>query len=166
MNKSYFGIALLVVAVFTLGFAGYVSAQSQWPPDPDVPAGGGWGMMGGRFGWMGNFDQQGPMHEAMVSALAEALDIDPEEIEQRHAAGEHIWEIASEEGLSDEEIRELMESVHDSVLEEAVANGWLTADQAEWMQGHMNWMWSGDGDFYNNGGHCGGMGRYYNSNGW
>ena len=117
-------------------------------------------MMHGGFGWMGHVGQEGPMHEAMVSALAEALNIDPEVIEERHDAGEHIWEIAAEEGLSDKEIRTLMESVHDSALEEAVANGLLTPEQADWMGEHMQGMWSGESNGY--GGHCGGMGKYNN----
>lgn len=157
MNKIFIGIALLGIAVLTLGTAGFVYAQTQTPPEPSYPYGHGMGMMRGGFGWMGNPDQEGPMHEAMVAVLAEALDLEPGVIEERHEAGESIWDIAAEEGMSDEEIRTLMESVHDSALEEAIAGGQLTPEQAEWMEEHMQWMGSGEGEYNGYGGHCGGM---------
>lgn len=166
MRKSLIGIALLTVAVLAFSVVGYVRAQPQWPPDPDSPYSRGWGMMYGGFGWMGNFDREGPIHDAMVSALAEALNIDPDKIEERHDSGEHLWEIALEEGMSKEEIQDLMQTVHESSLEEAVAEGWLTQEQADWMQEHMQWMWSGEGELNHYGSHCGGIGRYYEGTGW
>jgi hypothetical protein len=43
-----------------------------------------------------------------------------------------------------------MFSAHETVLENAVSDGWLTQEQADWMNEHMNQMWDGE---YN---HCGG----------
>ena len=43
-------------------------------------------------------------------------------------------------------------------LEDAVANGLMTEEQAEWMDGHMEQMWSGDYEDGGFGGHCGGGG--------
>ena len=100
------------------------------------------------MGWNG---EEGPMHEAMIDALAESLDLSPEKIESRHDASESLWEIAEAEGLSDEEIRELMFSSHDAALEDAEVDGWLTPEQADWMDKHMNQMWNGDYD------HCAGV---------
>lgn len=99
------------------------------------------------MGWGGNF---GPMHETMLNTLADALDLTPEELEARHDAGETFWEIAEAEGLSAEEIQELMFSAHDVALEDAVANGWLTEEQAEWMDSHMQQQ------MLEGGSHCGG----------
>jgi hypothetical protein len=111
--------------------------------------GDGYGMMGsGLMSWNG---EEGPMHEAMLDALAAGLDMSPEEIETRHDADESHWEIAEAEGLSDEEIRDLMFSSHDAALEDAEVDDWLTPEQAEWMNDHMNQMWDGDYD------HCGGL---------
>ena len=52
---------------------------------------------------------------------------------------------------------------HDIALEDAVANGQLTEGQAEWMDAHMDQMWSGE--YINNSfiGHCGGGGWHTNS---
>lgn len=152
---------ITLAALATAGFvwAGTAFAQSQYPPSPDYPYGRmgglyhGYGMMGGYGMWgTGNY---GPMHEYMVAALAEALNLTPEEIQARIEEGETPWQIAQAQGLSDEQIQELMENAHDKALVEAVEAGLLTEDQAEWMDQHMESMWSGD---FNGFGGC--HGRY------
>jgi len=45
MKKIIIGIAVLSVAILTLGVAGFAFAQNQTPPTPDYPEGPG--MMGG-----------------------------------------------------------------------------------------------------------------------
>jgi hypothetical protein len=62
-----------------------------------------------------------------------------------------VWEIAEAEGLGDDEIRKLMCSSHDAALDDAILEGLLTPEQAEWMNEHMNQM--RDGDYS----HCGRM---------
>jgi len=165
MKKNFILIAVLSLAVITLSLVGYAFAQGQPPPPREYPTGPdmmneyggydyetmsyGYGIMGsGIMGWNG---EEGPMHEAMIDALAASLDLSPEEIESRHDAGESLWEIAEAEGLSDKEIRELMFSSHDAALEDAEVDGWLTPEQADWMDKHMNQMWNGDYD------HCAGV---------
>jgi len=159
MRKIWIGIAIFGIAVLALGAAGFAYAQSRTPSTSDYPhgpwmmgeyGGHGRGMMG--FGHMELDGEYGPMHEVMVEKLAEALNLSPDEIESRHDAGETFWEIAAAEGLSDEETQELMLSAHDAALEQAVASGSLTEEQAEWMDGHMEGMWDGD---YGPGSHCG-----------
>jgi Spy/CpxP family protein refolding chaperone len=158
MNKNFIVIAALILAVLTLSLAGYAYAQGQPPPPSDYHygpdmmdgySGHDYGMMGYGYGMMGWDGEEGPMHESMIDSLAESLDLSPQEIEARHDAGESLWEIAEAEGLSDEEIRELMFSSHDAALENAEINDWLTPEQSDWMNEHMNQMWDGDYD------HCG-----------
>ena len=160
MNKKYIVIGVLSLAVLSLSLAGMAFAQGQPPPSSEYPYGpdmmDGYGghdyeMMGYGFGMMGWEGEEGPMHESMIDSLAESLVLSPQEIEARHDAGESLWEIAEAEGLSDEGIRELMFSSHDATLENAEINGWLTPEQADWMNEHMNQMWDGDYD------HCGGV---------
>jgi hypothetical protein len=160
MKKTLLIVAVLSITVLTLGLAGYAYAQDQTPENlynhgmmgdyAENGPGYGRGMMGGYggHGMMGWNSEEGPMHDAMVAAVAEALGLTPEEIEARHDAGETIWKIAESEGLSAKEIQDLMLSTHDGALEDAVANGWLTQEQAEWMDIHMEEMWDG-------GSHCG-----------
>jgi hypothetical protein len=159
MKKMLLVFAGFVVAVSVFSVAGFAFAQSQTPPFPEYPYGPGMmneydgygpgsdhGMMGGYgMGWNG---EEGPMHEAMVEVVAEGLGLTPEEIEARHDAGETILEIAEAEGFSAEEIQDLISSAHDVALEDAVANGLLTQEQADWMDSHMDGMWLG-------GNHCG-----------
>lgn len=174
MKKVLIGFTVLSIVAVTLGFAGYVYAQAQTPPTPDYPYGSGMmggygykmmgyghGMMGyGMIGWDG---EEGPMHEAMVEVLSEALGLPAEAVEARHDAGETLWQIAEAEGLNAEEIRELMFTAHDAALKEVVEDGWLTPEQAEWMDEHMEQMWDGD---YS---HCGGgngTGSGWHGMGW
>ena len=168
MNKNFIVIGALSLFVLTLGLAGYAYAQDQPPQPGDYPYGtdmmneyGGhdYGMMGSGFGMMasgmmgsgmmGWEGEEGLMHESMIDSLAESLDLSPQEIEARHDAGESLWEIAEAEGLSDEEISVLMFSAHDVTLADAINDGLLTQDQADWMSDHMNQM--SDGEFGN---HC------------
>jgi len=164
MKNIFLVVSGFVVAALVFGVAGFAYAQSQTPATPDYPYGpgmmaendgygpgfgrgmmggyGGHGMMGG-YGMMDWNGEEGPMHEAMVTAVAEALGLTPDEIEARHDAGETLWQIAEAEGLSAEEIQDLMLSAHDAALEDAVVNGWLTQEQADWMDSHMEGMWEG-----------------------
>jgi hypothetical protein len=181
MKKILIGMVILVVSIFALGIAGFAYANNPTPPAPEHPYGPGMmgdyggegynrGMMGGNgenfsYGMMGWNGEYGTMHDAMVVALAEALGLTQEEVEARQDTGETLWQIAAAEGLTDEEIRDVMLSAHDLALEDVVTKGLLTEEQAEWMDAHMEQMWSGD---YENGGfsgHCGG-GRYSNNSRW
>ena len=178
MKKILLVVGVVSIAVLALGFVGYAYAQNQTPPGLDYPHGPGMmgdfdgydhGMMGdhGRgygHGMMTGLNgEHGPMHETMVTALADALDLPADEIEARHDAGETMWEIAETEGLSAEETQELMSSAHNNALEDAVANGLMTEEQAEWMDDHMDQMWNGDYQEGAFGNHCGGGGMYNNS---
>ena len=92
---------------------------------------GGYGMMSGGYG---------PMHEYMVPAFADALGITPEELQSRLDDGETMWDVARAQGLSDEEVYEVMEAAHSKALEQAVEAGVLTQEQADWMDEHMDQM--------------------------
>ena len=181
MKKILLVAVGFLIAVVVFGVAGFAYAQSQTPPTPEYPYGPGMmggeygrgyghGMMGGYgmpalrgvegMGWDGEY---GPMHETMIAALADVLDLTPEELEARHDAGETMWQIAESEGLSVEEIQDLMLSAHDKALDDAVANDQLTEEQAEWMDAHMEQMESGMFGNSGFGGHCGGGGWNANS---
>jgi hypothetical protein len=164
MKKTIFTVALLAVAVLAFGVVGFAYAQDPQPPAPEYPYAPGH-MRGFGHGMMGYY-QEGPMHETMVEALAKELGLTVEEIEERHDAGEMLWEIAEAEGLSAEAVSELMNEAHNAALEQAVAKGLLSPEQAEWMQGRMQGVWSANGEYGGFGGHCGGRGRFNRSPGW
>lgn len=83
----------------------------------------GRGMMGGYgYGMMGDeYDTE--MFDFMVNGLADVLNLSPEEINERIQAGETPWQIAQAEGLSDDQIQELMQDTHEQALQAAVEAG-------------------------------------------
>ena len=78
----------------------------------------------------------------MEEALAEKLGLSEAEIEEKLATGETMWSIAQAQGLTDEQITELMQSARDEALKAAVAAGAITQEQADWMSQRMQQMHS------------------------
>lgn len=153
MKTKMFVIAAVLALVAILGVSGYAFAQTSTPPNgyPGMMGGrggmmdGNGGMMGGNGGMMAGYGSHGPMHEYMVQALAEKLGLSVEDLQARIDAGETMWGIAQAGGLSDAEIAILMQQAHDQALEAAVAAGAITQQQADWMDSHMDQMFSNGG---------------------
>lgn len=143
-----FMIAGVVVGLFVLvlGATGLAYAQTQNPPADDAPY--AYGMMGGS-GFRGGFGggmmgygaySEGPMHEYMVAALADAFGLTTDELEARHDAGETLWELAQEQGMTAEEFQARMAEARSTAIDQALGDGVLTKEQAEWMEIHMAQM--------------------------
>jgi hypothetical protein len=140
------GIAVTVFAVAALSIAGFAYAQTTTPRYPGNMGGAGM-MQGGGMGsyapgMMGRWDGEayGPLHTQMVGAFAEALGLTPEELEAKLAAGETMYTIAQAQGLSDEEFTTLMVEARSKALAQAVTDGAITQEQAEWMNQRMQQM--------------------------
>lgn len=120
------------------------------------------GMMGGRGnenGWGKSFGNgmmngrglgvdrgEGLMHDTMISAFAESVDLTVDEVETRLANGESLKEIAIAQGITNEELPDLITNVRKAALDAAVADGTLTQAQADVMLEHMdNYMAPGFG---------------------
>src|SRR3990172_3716598 len=152
MKKIFVIGAAIGAVVIALGAAGLVYAQTQTPPSPNSPYGGfgpgfgggmhGPGMMGGGFRCQAAAGGYGPLHEYMINALAEALGLDAGDLEERLATGETLFEVAEAEGYTAEQFRELMIEARATALSQAVADGVVTQEQADWMQSRMNQMWA------------------------
>ena len=167
-NKSLV-VVLLLVVLAALSLVGVVAAQDDTPAAPDGSYGGcgyedclhndgqgyGNGYGHGR-GMVGGLDN-GWMHEFMVAAFADVLDLDQAEIEAQIEAGFHMWDIAADSDLSDEEFQRLMTDAREQALERAVEEGLIDAEWAAWMLERMGGMHSG-GYGYGKGG-CSGGGR-------
>ena len=158
----------VVLTLAILGVAGFALAQTPTPSAPDGAYGPG--MMGGRGGMMRGFGGMmggqrgeggyGPMHEYMEKAMAEALDMTEEELEEQLAAGKTMWQVAEEKGLTWEEFTKVMTEARTAALKQMVEDGVITQEQAEWMSSHMQGMWGRGGR-----GGCPGMGGGY-APGW
>jgi hypothetical protein len=96
---------------------------------------GAWG--GGMMG-SGSY---GPMHEYMINALAEGLNLTPANLQAQITAGKTPYQIAQDKGLSDDQIKELFLKAHDEALDAAVKAGLLTQEQADWMDQRMEQRW-------------------------
>lgn len=102
----------------------------------------------------GRRQQMGALHDYMEAAIAAEFGLTEEELEQRHAAGETLMDLASEQGLTVEDFTVKMTAARTSALEQAVADGVITQEQADWMKKHMgpNGMMGGFGRGGCNGG--------------
>lgn len=156
MRKTLLIAAILVAVLAAAGAVGY--AYAQRPTPPSTPYGFGPGMMAGRggqghmyggrgAGMMGAYaDGQGPLHKYMVNAFAKALDMTPEDLDARLSAGETMWQVAQAQGLTDEQITDLMITTRAEALQQAVADGVLSQEQADWMSQRMQQGQFGNGN--------------------
>jgi hypothetical protein len=147
------------------------------------------GMMGGRGGMMGGYTQNGAgsewmnamhawmnasggMHTFIWDALAEQLGLNSDELTAEVNSGKTIAQIADEKGVDRTDLIAALESAHQDALAQAVADGYLTQEQADaslaQMSGRYEWMIDNAGAGYGMMGRRGGMmgyGRYQNSDG-
>lgn len=159
MGKIFVGVLIgaALVAVI-LGGYGLVNAQSQVPQFQQ--GGPGYGMMGGGYGRMGGANgmmgggygmmgqgyangQTGPMHDLMIAAWADKLGLSVDDLNQRLTDGETMYDIAISTGLTAEEFQAASVEIHATVLDEAVAQGLITQEQADWMKSRAGRMGAG-----------------------
>jgi hypothetical protein len=118
--KKIIVTSLLVVVALAVFSTGAVFAQGYQPPtQPRGPM-----MAGG----------EGPMHDYMVKALAEALGMDAAKLESRLDGGETVYQIALAQGIAAEDIPALLTAAHDKALDSAVTAGVISQQQADWMK--------------------------------
>jgi hypothetical protein len=145
MNKFVLGIVVVAVIAVALGTAGFVYAQAPAPATPVPGTGYGPGMNQGRAAWAGqnnrgrgmaagnNADVEGPLHDYMMTAFSDKLGIPAADLEARVDKGESMAQIASSKGLTSDQFFTLMKDAHTQAIGQAVKDGKLTQDQADWM---------------------------------
>jgi len=143
MKKVLIIGAITAILVAILGVSGYAYAQAENPTNPICPFDGqclgnnehrGPGMMGNY--WNGDLDvdgEYGPLHEYMINAQAKTFGLTPEELLAYHQDGKTLSELAAGQGLTVEEFRSAMIEARTTALEQAVADGVITQEQADWM---------------------------------
>lgn len=123
---------VLVLAVVLAALAAAAPAYAQGSESPAV------------F-WGGPADGSGPLHGYLVDAFAEALELTAEELESRISAGETLAAIAADQGVAAEDLSALWLEARQSALDAAVADGVITAEQADWMLTRMQYGMHGLG---------------------
>ncbi len=131
MKKVLLVVAVLAVAVVIFG-AGFVFAQFQPVSAQALPA---YAM--GRGGGMHGYGGYGLLRDYVEKALAEKLGLTEAQIEEQRAAGKSMYQIALDAGIVEADIPALMEAVHKSAFDKAVAAGVLTQEQADAMLAQM-----------------------------
>lgn len=132
MKKALLVVAVLAVAVVIFG-AGFVFAQFQPVAAQALPA----YMMGRGGGGMHGHGGYGPVHDYVEQALAEKLGLTEAQIEEQLAAGKTMYQIAVDGGTAEADVPALLESVHKTAFDKAVADGVLTQTQADAMLARM-----------------------------
>lgn len=122
-------VALVTVLGLVLG--GMAFAQTETPADETTPAtpgrllwGNGMDCLGGRS-W-GNFD-----------AMAEALNLTPTQLFEKLHDGQTLADIAKEQGVDLTKVQEAANAERVQAMKEAIAqaveDGKITQDQADWL---------------------------------
>lgn len=160
MTKLMKTLMIVALVAIALGAVGVAYAQSNLP---QPGTGTGYGMMGGR-GRMAATDRglyQDILHDYMVTAWAEQLGLSVEDVQSRLDQGETMSQIALAQGKTFEEFRTLMVTVRSQAIEQALADGKITQEQADWMKQRGAGMMGGQG-VSGRGARGTGQGRYAN----
>ena len=126
---------LAIVAVIGIALASTSSVFAQTTSNGGSTGSFGGGAMGNgrRGGSQGNqtyAPQDGIVHDALISAFADALGLTVDELNTRLADGETMSEIALSTGMTYDEFRVLLNEIHELVIDQAVMDGIMTQTQA------------------------------------
>ncbi len=142
MKKLLLILVGFALAVGVLGVAGYAYAQTQPPSDPWSPDSSGMGGRGGREAGQRNpgmsaGGDMGLLEDYMHPAIAETFGLTVEALETMHAEGVTLWQYAEEQDLTSEEFNALMQTTSATAINNAVADGAITQEQADFMLERM-----------------------------
>ncbi|MCE1253073.1 MAG: hypothetical protein LWX83_05930 [Anaerolineae bacterium] len=144
MKRIFLAIVLIgSVAAALAASPNYVYAQTP-TPTATVSAcayGTGWGM--GSGGMMGSTNTGGFLHDEMLAAFAGKLDLTVEALQARLDQGATISQIACEKGMTLEQFVSLMNEARTQALKQAVNNGKISQQQADWMSQRGGGMMGG-----------------------
>jgi hypothetical protein len=139
MKKTILIVALVVLALGAVG-VGVVLAQGggQLP-----------------YGWMTNMmggNGYGSMHNYVEQAMAAKLGITEEEVE-KELVTKPMYQIALDHGIQQADLATFLNEVHKDAFAQAVKDGLMTQQQADWMLQHMQNRFDGNGGcpMWNNG---------------
>lgn len=164
--NTFLKIAGVVAAfVAVVAFAGVATTYAQGPGQPDdvTPRGGYQGQNDANPGVGLMAVDEATMH----AAIADALGLSLEDFEAAIAEGKTPFILAQELNIDFAEVTAAMDAVHADALDQAVADGLITQEQADWILSHRGGQ-NGQGNNLNRGlnnSPMGGMGRGAGGNG-
>jgi hypothetical protein len=144
MKKKWLITFVLLVALSALSVIG-ASAADETTTDPTYPC-TGYGTVGGRMrGGMSSTRGTGLLHDYVVSAAAESLDLTEAEVEDALLTGSTLCQLALDNGIASEDLPTFLQDVHETALDQAVIDGVITEAQAELMKERMLLRGTGSG---------------------
>jgi hypothetical protein len=138
MNK-YVKLVGIVAVVAALALVSATAAFAQTP----TPPAGSQPVMGRGFGGRGPGAGSGFLavdQDAMHAAIAEALGISVEELDAALAEGKTLYILAQELGVDFADVQAAMQAAHEAALAQAVADGLISQEQADWILSHRAQM--------------------------
>jgi hypothetical protein len=158
-GKKLIAVVGVVTLITVLGLVvgGMAFAQTETPPEQTTPAtpgqlpwGKGMGCLGGRS-W-GNFD-----------AMAEALNLTPTQLFEKLHDGQTLADIAKAQGVDLTKVQEAANAERVKAMKDAIAqavkDGKITQEQADWMLQGLEQGYMGKGRSFGFGG-MGGRGMH------
>ena len=136
MKKTLIVLALLATLLATVGI-GSAAAQTEQP---------------------GTGSLRGPLHDYIVVAFAARLDMDVDDVNTALDSGQTLYDVALANGVAAEDYQALMQDVFSTALTQAVADGVITQEHADWMLQRMQSRGTG-GFGAGRGGMMGGAGQ-------
>jgi hypothetical protein len=118
MKKTILITAIVLLALAALGVS-VVFAQGARSPNQNG------------YGWM---------HDYVEQSLAAKLGLTEEQVEDQLASGKTMYQIALDNGIKQEDLAAFMTDVHKVAFANAVKDGVITQDQADWMLQRMQTM--------------------------
>jgi hypothetical protein len=165
MKKFVF--MMIVFAAVAIAFSAVGVAYAKGPSQGAGVANGWMGGNGSRNGMGAGYaiTGEGILHDYMIGAYAEALNVSATDLEARLDNGETMAQIALSEGLTFDQFRTLMVDVRNQAIAQAVTDGVLTQAQADWITQHgagqLAGGYAGNGMY---GGRQSGQGQFLNPN--
>ncbi len=160
--KKQLVLMVAVGLVMALLVGGVALAQEATPPAGDTPTAqapcGMAGNFGERFGGFGGFGF-GKGDWTLYDKVAETLKLTPTGLFEQLHSGKTLAEIAAAQGVDMATIQDVVKTTRQeaqrAAIEQAVTNGKITREQADWMLQGLENGWGFGGPM----GRMGGMGR-------
>jgi hypothetical protein len=81
------------------------------------------------------------MHDYVEQALAAKLGLTEKQVEDQFAAGKPMYQIALDNGIKQEDLASFMNEVHKDAFAQAVKDGAISQERADWMLQRMQNMY-------------------------
>lgn len=137
--KKHLIISFLVTTILLLSAITVLAQEQSTPqPVPQSPSFGGAAMRGWHGGMWSPHHGAGMMGNfSLLEVVAQEIGISVEEVWEQLATGISIADLAASYDVDVQIIIDAALSQHQAALDDAVANGWLSTEQASWMQANM-----------------------------